>query len=123
MKRRILVIGGLAAGPSAATKAKRVDPEAEVVLFEQGEHISYGICEIPYFISNEIVEEGKMVVFTPERLKKDKGVIANVLHNVEEIIPARKEIKVRNLHDGTTKKESYRQVDRCNRFETQDAQY
>ena len=107
MKRRILVIGGLAAGPSAAAKAKRVDPEAEVVLFEQGEHISYGICEIPYFMSNEIEDAGKLIVFTPERLEKEKGVIAKVLHSVEGIMPARKEIMVRNFKDGTTHNEHF----------------
>jgi NADPH-dependent 2,4-dienoyl-CoA reductase/sulfur reductase-like enzyme len=107
MKRRILVIGGLAAGPSAAAKAKRIDPEAEVVLFEQGEHISYGICEIPYFLSNEIEDAKKLVVFTPEGLEKDKGVTAKVLHAVENILPLKKEIQARNLSDGTTKNEHY----------------
>jgi len=107
MKRRILVIGGLAAGPSAAAKAKRVNPDAEVVLYEQGEHISYGICEIPYFVGNEIVDPQKLVVYTPERMEKDKGVVAKVLHSVEEILPSRKEIKIRDLHSGKTKTEPY----------------
>ncbi len=107
MKRRILVIGGLAAGPSAAAKAKRIDPEAEVVLFEQGEYISYGICEIPYLMSNEIDDEGKLVIFTPERLEKEKGVSAKILHTVEEILPSKKEIIVRDFKDGTTKNEHY----------------
>ena len=107
MKRRILVIGGLAAGPSAAAKAKRVDPEAEVVLFEQGEYISYGICEIPYFVSNEIGDARKLVVFTPVRLEKEKGVTANVLQTVEKILPSKKEIHIRNFNDGTTQNERY----------------
>jgi NADPH-dependent 2,4-dienoyl-CoA reductase/sulfur reductase-like enzyme len=107
MKRRILVIGGLAAGPSAAAKAKRVDPEAEVVLFEQGEHISYGICEIPYFMSNEIADAGKLVIFTPERLEREKGVTVKVLHTVEKILPLKKEIQIRNFNDGTTTNEHY----------------
>jgi len=107
MKRRILVIGGLAAGPSAAAKAKRIDPDAEVVLFEQGEYISYGICEIPYLVSGEIENDKKLIVFTPEELKKEKGVDARVFHSVEEILPSRKEIKVRNLQDRTKELHRY----------------
>ena len=107
MKRRILVIGGVAAGPSAAAKAKRIDPESEVVLFEQGEYISYGVCEIPYLMSNEIDDAGKLVIFTPERLQEDKGISAKLLHSVEEILPAKKEIKVRHLKDGTSSNERY----------------
>ncbi|MGA7161734.1 MAG: FAD-dependent oxidoreductase [Bacteroidota bacterium] len=107
MKNRIVVIGGLAAGPSAAAKAKRIDPEADVVLFEQGEHISYGICEIPYLISNEVDDAEKLIVFTPERLEKEKGVRANVQHTVEEIRPSKKEIAVRSFRAGTTINEHY----------------
>ena len=107
MKRRILVIGGLAAGPSAAAKAKRVDPESEVVLFEQGEYISYGICEIPYLMSNEITEAQKLIINTPEEMKSKKGVIARVHHAVEEIVPSKKEVRVRNLNEGVTKTEHY----------------
>jgi len=107
MTRRILVIGGLAAGPSAAAKAKRVDPDAEVVLFEQGEHVSYGVCEIPYLVSGEIDNDEKLVVFTPEQLRKAKGFTARVFHSVEEILPSRKEIMVRNLQDGTKEHHRY----------------
>ena len=107
MKRRILVIGGLAAGPSAASKAKRVDPGAEVVLFEQGEYISYGICEIPYLISNEIIDPARLIIYSLERLEKEKGVSAKTFHLVEKINPSNKEILVRDLKEGVTKTEHY----------------
>ena len=68
MKQRIVVVGGVAAGPSAASKAKRVNPNADVSLFEQGEYISYGICEVPYYIGNEVNDRDKLVTFTPQRL-------------------------------------------------------
>jgi NADPH-dependent 2,4-dienoyl-CoA reductase/sulfur reductase-like enzyme len=102
MKRKIIVIGGVAAGPSAATKAKRVSPDAEVVLYEQGEHISYGVCEIPFFISGEIQDSEKLVVYTSERLKKEKDVTAHILHRVESILPSKREISIRNIKDGKT---------------------
>lgn len=97
MKQRILVIGGVAAGPSAAAKAKRVNPDAEVILFEQGEYVSYGICEIPYYIGNVVPEGERLQIYSPARLLREKGVIAHVLHRVEEIDPTRRAIVVRNL--------------------------
>ena len=54
MSKKIVVVGGLAAGPAAASKAKRTNPDAEVILIEKYNHISYGICELPYFLSNDI---------------------------------------------------------------------
>jgi CoA-dependent NAD(P)H sulfur oxidoreductase len=94
--RRILVIGGLAAGPSAASKAARVDPNAEVVLFEQGQHVSYGICEIPYYIAGA-VKEKDLVLYSPAELKQAKRVEARVLHRVEEILPRERSIRVRDI--------------------------
>src|SRR5206468_420127 len=106
MSRRILVIGGLAAGPSAASKAVRTNPDVEVVLFEQGENISYGICEIPYYIGGEVKEEG-LVAYTPAKLREKKGVDARILHRVEEILPTKRNIIVRNLTSGATIEEKY----------------
>ena len=106
MPKRILVIGGLAAGPSAASKAKRVNPGCEVILFEQGEHVSYGICEIPYFLSGE-VEREKLIANTPQQLHERKGVEVRILHRVEEILPAKRRIVVRDLQSGRVLEESY----------------
>ncbi len=106
MSKRILVIGGLAAGPSAASKAVRSNPDVEVVMFEQGEHVSYGICEIPYYISGDVEEQG-LVAYTPARLREKKGIDARVLHKVEEILPTKRKIVVRDLKSGTTTEEKY----------------
>lgn len=106
MPKRILVIGGLAAGPSAASKAKRTNPECEVVLFEQGEHISYGICEIPYALAGEAPFE-RLISYTPQRLREEKGVDVRILHRVEEIRPTRRTIIVRDLTNGSVVEERY----------------
>jgi CoA-dependent NAD(P)H sulfur oxidoreductase len=106
MPKRILVIGGLAAGPSAASKAARTNPDVEVVMFEQGEHISYGICEIPYYIGNQVRREG-LLPYTPELLREKKGVDVRILHKVEEILPTKKKIVVRDLTSGKTSEERY----------------
>ncbi len=110
MKQRILVIGGVAAGPSAAAKAKRVNPDAEVILFEQGEHISYGVCEIPYYIGNVVTDAERLLVYTPQRLLKEKGVVAHVFHKVEEIIPSKRLLVVRNLQRNRVEEPRYHKL-------------
>ncbi|HEX9656394.1 MAG TPA: FAD-dependent oxidoreductase [Bacteroidota bacterium] len=106
MTRRIVVIGGLAAGPSAASKAVRTNPNAEVVLFEQGENISYGICEIPYYIGGEFPEDA-LTTYTPQTLKEKKGVSVKTLNRVEEIQPAKRTIQVRDLKSGSVRTQNY----------------
>jgi NADPH-dependent 2,4-dienoyl-CoA reductase/sulfur reductase-like enzyme len=94
--KKIIIVGGNAAGPSAAAKAKRVNPDAEVILFEAGEFISTGTCELPYLLSNEIDDYKKIIFFTPESFQKEKGV--KVFNNsfVKGIDRKRKTISVVN---------------------------
>ena len=106
MGRRIIVIGGLAAGPSAASKAARTSSETDVVLFEQGDAVSYGICEIPYFGAGEVAPEG-LISYTPDTLRTKKRVDARVLHRVEEIRLQQRTVSVRNLRTGTVEEEPY----------------
>jgi len=109
MPRRILVVGGVAAGPSAASKAARVDPGAEVILFERGPHISYGICELPYYIAGDVPEKA-LVAYTPAQLKQAKRVEARTLHCVEEILPRERSIRVRDLKTNTVHTERYQKL-------------
>jgi NADPH-dependent 2,4-dienoyl-CoA reductase/sulfur reductase-like enzyme len=68
---RILVIGGVAAGMSAASQAKRRRPDAEVVVLERGPHVSYGACGMPYNIADASRAIDDLVVVTPERFRND----------------------------------------------------
>ena len=95
--RRILIVGGLAAGPSAAAKAKRVNPNADVVIFEATDTVSYAICEAPYAISGIIDDEKKLVIFSPEKLEEEKGIKVKTLHLVEQILPNDHKIVVRDF--------------------------
>jgi NADPH-dependent 2,4-dienoyl-CoA reductase/sulfur reductase-like enzyme len=99
MKRplRILVIGGNAAGPAAAAKAKRFNPNADVILFEASEFISTGTCEMPYVLSGEIEDYRKIVFFSPESFMNEKGVKVFVKHFVEGIDSHKKQIIVKDL--------------------------
>jgi len=99
MKRpvRIIVVGGNAAGPAAAAKAKKFNPNADVLLFEASEFISTGTCEMPYVLSGEIDDYQKIVFFSPASFQEQKGVKVHVMHFVEEIDTKKKQVIVRDL--------------------------
>ena len=99
-RKRILVVGGVAAGPAAAAEAKRTDPDAEVVLFEQGRYVSYGACEMPYLLSEQIEAGSDLVVLTPEELKRTRGVEARVLTRVTGLDLKRGRIHVTDQASG-----------------------
>ncbi|MEX2116952.1 MAG: FAD-dependent oxidoreductase [Bacteroidota bacterium] len=107
MNGRIVVIGGLAAGPAAAAKAKRTAPNAEVLLIEGGEHISYGICEIPYYVGGTVRIAEDLLVYTPERFEKEKGVKVRTLHHAEKIHAAARVIEVRDFQTGRIQEVRY----------------
>ena len=99
MKRpvKIIVVGGNAAGPAAAAKAKRYNPNADVLLFEATEFISTGTCEMPYVLSGEIDDYRQIIFFSPSSFQKEKGVKVFVKHFVQEIDTKRKVIVVKDL--------------------------
>ena len=100
--KNIIVIGGSAAGPAAAAKAKRVSPDSDVKMFEAGNFITTGTCEMPYVLSEEIDSYKNILLFDSVAFKKEKGVEVFTKHLVEEIDRKAKEIKVLNLFNGTT---------------------
>ena len=104
---RIIVVGGNAAGPAAAAKAKRVNPSAQVIMFEAGNYISTGTCEIPYVISGEIKDYEDIVYFSAASFKESKGVDVYVNHIVEDIKRKEKIVVVRDLIDNSIKEFSY----------------
>jgi NADPH-dependent 2,4-dienoyl-CoA reductase/sulfur reductase-like enzyme len=113
MRRRIVVIGGLAAGPSAASKAKRVNPGAEVILFEQGAYISYGICEVPYYIGGAISDSRSLIAYSPEELREKKGVIVKTRHKVEKILPTKRLVVVHDLERDEVVEHGYEKAIIC----------
>lgn len=81
MGERLIVIGGCAAGMSAAAKAKRTQRELEVVVFERGSFISYAACGMPYFLAGDISDYRDLIVRTPEQMSK-QGVDVRIHHEV-----------------------------------------
>jgi NADPH-dependent 2,4-dienoyl-CoA reductase/sulfur reductase-like enzyme len=104
---KIIVVGGNAAGPAAAAKAKRVSPGTEVTIIEKSNFISTGTCELPYVLSGEISDYKKIVFYTPEKFKQEKGVDVFCNSLVESINSREKTIDVKNLLNGTTSKLKY----------------
>ena len=78
---RIVIVGGVAAGMSAATRAKRQNPDAEVVVYERGEYISYGACGLPYVVGGEVESFEKLIARTPERMRGE-GIHVRLGHDV-----------------------------------------
>jgi NADPH-dependent 2,4-dienoyl-CoA reductase/sulfur reductase-like enzyme len=94
---KIVIIGGVAAGTSAAARAKRINPEAEIVIFERDSDISYSGCGLPYYISNIIEERDGIIIYTPERFEAKKGAEVKSQHSVEDILVDSKEVIVRDI--------------------------
>ncbi len=107
MNRRIAVIGGVASGPAAAAQARRTDPEATVVLFEQGADISYGACEMPYYVAGRIEPAEKLVVYTPEEFEASRGVEVRTRHRVVGLEPRRNHLHVEDLATGVVRQERF----------------
>ncbi|GAB2568997.1 CoA-disulfide reductase [Gracilibacillus alcaliphilus] len=96
---KLIVIGGVAAGMSAASKLKRVNPTAEVVVYEQGAFVSYGACGLPYYVSGENEDYTKMIARTKEQFH-EQGIRVCTEHQVIKLSPERKQVMVRNLQTG-----------------------
>lgn len=104
---RILIVGGNAAGPAAAAKAKRVNPNARVVLFEAGNFISTGTCEIPYVLSDEIKSYEDIILYSAGEFLNKKGVEVLVKHRIERIDRKNKLIIVYDITNAKEKEFSY----------------
>jgi NADPH-dependent 2,4-dienoyl-CoA reductase/sulfur reductase-like enzyme len=104
---KIIVVGGNAAGPAAAAKAKRINPNAEVILFEKTNYISTGTCEMPYVLSGEIDDYRKVVFFSPNEFFEEKGVKVFAKHLVEKINASAKQVNVKDLTNEEIKSYGY----------------
>jgi len=95
-KQRLVVVGAVAAGTSAAAKAKRTNPDLEVILLERDVHISYAGCGLPYFISGVVPKMEALIARTPEEFRKS-GIDLRTRHEVMEIDPAHNWVRVAAL--------------------------
>jgi NADPH-dependent 2,4-dienoyl-CoA reductase/sulfur reductase-like enzyme/rhodanese-related sulfurtransferase len=106
-KTKLVIIGGVAAGASAAAKARRCDEDAQILLFEKGEHISYATCGLPYYLSGIIKKRDRLLVTSPEFFAKRFNVEVRIRHEVVRIDRPAKRVVVKDLRTGETYEEPY----------------
>lgn len=104
---KVVIIGGVAGGATAAARIRRLDENAEIVVFERSGFISYANCGLPYYISGVIENESDLTLQTPESFYKRFRVKMNVRHEVTAIHPENKTVTVKNLESGETFTENY----------------
>ena len=104
---KLVVVGGVAGGASAAARARRLSENAEIVMFERGPDVSFANCGLPYFIGGEIVDRNKLLVVTPQRMQERYRLDVRTQTSVEAIDRQNKRVKVRELTTGREYEEPY----------------
>ena len=107
---KVLIVGGVAGGMSAATRLRRLKEDAEIIVFEQGPHVSYANCGLPYHIGEVIEAEESLLLQTPESLHARFNLDVRVNNRVTKIDRENKQVTVANLIDNTEYQESYDQL-------------
>lgn len=104
---KVVIIGGVAAGMSAAARLRRLDEHAEITVYEMSEHVSYANCGLPYFVSDVISNRDHLLLQTPTALWNRFRIKAKVQHMVTAINREEKTVTVKNLATGTIHEDSY----------------
>ena len=104
---KILIIGGVAGGATAATRLRRLSEENEVIIFEKGEHISFANCGLPYHIGGVIADRDKLLLQTPTSLKTRYNLDVRIFNEVLKINKDQKTVEIRNLITKEIYTESY----------------
>jgi NADPH-dependent 2,4-dienoyl-CoA reductase/sulfur reductase-like enzyme/peroxiredoxin family protein/rhodanese-related sulfurtransferase/TusA-related sulfurtransferase len=107
MMMKIVVIGGVAAGMSAAARARRLDEAAEIVVIERGRHVSFANCGLPYHVGGTIADRDSLLLQTPQSLKASLNLDVRVGHEVRAIDRRRHVVQVIEIESGREYEESY----------------
>lgn len=104
---KIVIVGGVAGGATAAARIRRLDENAEIIVFERSGYISYANCGLPYYIGDAITEPEALTLQTPESFFTRFRVTMKVRHEVTALHPDRKTVSAKNLETGEEFEESY----------------
>ena len=107
MSTKLIIVGGVAGGASAATRARRLSEDAQIILFERGEYVSFANCGLPYYIGNEIKDRDDLLVTTVELLQDRFNIDVRTFSEVVDVDPSKKLVTVRNVKTNETYSESY----------------
>lgn len=105
--KKVVIVGGVAGGASAAARLRRLDEDMEIILFERGEHISYANCGLPYYIGGVIEDREDLLVQTPEGMKQRFNIDIRVNSEVLDIDVEKKQVQVKDRVTGESYFESY----------------
>lgn len=108
MTKKVIIVGGVAGGMSAATRLRRLDETAEIIVFEKGPFVSFANCGLPYFVSGEISNREDLLLQTPESLKKRFNLDVRPFHEVIDIHPIKHTVSVK--HGNQIWEENYDQL-------------
>lgn len=104
---KVIIVGGVAGGASAAARLRRLCEDAQIVVFERSGYVSYANCGLPYYVGGTIKDREELTLQTPESFKRRFDVDVRVRCEVQRIDPARKTVAVRDLSSGAEYEESY----------------
>ena len=107
MGLKVLIVGGVAGGASAAARLRRLDENSEIIIFERGEYISYANCGLPYYIGEVITDKESLVVQTPEKMKDRFNIDVRTSNEVTRIFPDKNTVEVLNKKENKIYSESY----------------
>ncbi len=107
MRKRLIIVGGVAGGASAAARARRLCEDCDIIIFERGPHVSFANCGLPYFVGGEIAEPDSLLVQTPASLKARFNLDVRVNTEAVRIDRAARRVHVRELETGREYDEAY----------------
>src|SRR5574344_1388783 len=105
-RKKVVIVGGVAGGASAATRLQRLDEHADIIMIEKGDYVSFANCGLPYYIGDVITDRSLLTVQKPEDFKNKFNIDVRIRQEVTALNTAEKTITVKNLADGTTYTES-----------------
>lgn len=105
--KKIVVVGGVAGGASAAARARRLDEFAEITMFEKGPDVSFSNCSLPYHLSGLVPDADSIVMMTPKQFKDQYAIDAEVNSEVINVDPEKKDVEVKNTQTGEIKHVTY----------------
>lgn len=110
MSKKIIVVGGVAGGASAAARLRRLDENAQITVYERGADASYSNCSLPFLLSGIVPSASALVMMTPSAFRKKYALDVRTRHEVLEIDRAGKRVQVKDLQSGETFWDSYDQL-------------
>lgn len=105
--KKVVIIGGVAGGASAAARIRRLDEQAEIVMFERGPHVSFSNCSLPFYLSGVVADSKKLLMMTPDSFEQKHNIDARVNSEVIAINRLEKTVSVKHTVTGEITTESY----------------